>query len=222
VSVFAWLNDAAFQVAGRPVPWSDLLGNTCAIATVLLALRRSLWSWPVQIVGSVLLVAASLSAHLGGNALRQVVIIVTALYGWWRWSRGRRGNGEVAVRFATAGERAALTGLLAAGTVGLALLLEATGTSWAPWPDAYIFVGSLVAMLAQARGLFEFWLAWLAVDLVGVPLAVTHGLVFSGLVYGVFLVMCLVGLRDWWTRSRRYRDSEPDRAETRQLEGATA
>jgi nicotinamide mononucleotide transporter len=200
-----WLNEAAFTLADKPVPWSDLLGNIAALATVWLALRRNLWSWPVQIVGSVLLIAASMSAHLGGNAMRQVVIILAASYGWWRWSRGRRSTGEVQIRFATNVERVALVTLMAVGTVGFALLLQATKTSWAPWPDAYIFVGSLVAMLAQARGLFEFWLAWIAVDLVGVPLAVAHGLVFSGLVYGIFFVMCVAGVVDWWKRSRRYR-----------------
>ena len=223
-----WLNQAAFTIGDKPVPWSDLLGNIAALATVWLALRRNLWSWPVQIVGSVLLIAASLSAHLGGNAMRQVVIILAAGYGWWRWSRGRREDGEVRIRFATHTERIALVALMAVGTIGVALLLQATNTSWAPWPDAYIFVGSVVAMLAQARGLFEFWLVWIAVDLVGVPLAVTHGLVFSGLVYGVFFVMCVAGLFDWRNRSRRYREMEKGEAAPaapaakRHLEGATA
>lgn len=33
-----------------------------------------------------------------------------------------------------------------------------------PWPDAGIFVGTIVVMHAQARGLAEFWIAWLLGD----------------------------------------------------------
>ena len=85
--------------------------------------------------------------------------------------------------------------------------------SWSPWADAYIFVGTIVAMVAQARGLVEFWFAWLLVDLVGVPLAFNNGLAFSGLVYVVYFALVLWGMHDWWLRSRSTRPA---------LEGATA
>jgi nicotinamide mononucleotide transporter len=213
----AWLNDPAFHALGKPVPWSDLAGNVLAIATIGLVLRRSLLSWPVQITASLLLIAASLSAHLGGNASRQVVIIATAGYGWAAWLRGKREQGDVAVRFATWRERLALTAVMGAATVAYALFLGAVGWSWAPWPDAYIFVGSAVAMYAQAKGWVEFWFVWIAVDMVGIPLQVNSGLVFSALVYGVMFVMIMFGLRDWWQRSRA---ETPQRADV--LEGAAA
>ncbi len=60
----------------------------------------------------------------------------------------------------------------------------------------------VAAMVAQARGLVEFWFAWLLVDIVGVPLAFSSGLAFSGLVYVIYLALVLWGMRDWWQRSR--------------------
>ena len=41
---------------------------------------------------------------------------------------------------------------------------------WYYWCDAWIFVGSMLATYAMARGWADFWLVWIAVDLVGVPL----------------------------------------------------
>ena len=199
---FGWANAVAFTVGSQPVKWSDLVGNICALSTVALAVRRSLLTWPVQIIASVLLFGASMSAHLGGNAARQVVLGAMAAYGWWRWQRGIRESEHVTVRFATGAERLLLLVSLAVGTAAFATLLDLTHTSWAPIPDAYIFIGSVVATLAQARGLVEFWLVWVLVDCVGVPLAWTHGLVVSGAVYGIFLVLCVIGIRDWALRSR--------------------
>jgi len=206
MSAFGWANAVAFTVSTQPVKWSDLVGNIGALSTVALAIRRSLLTWPVQIISAALLFGASMSAHLGGNASRQVVLAGLAGYGWWRWMHSRqsvRSDHNVAVRFATNAERLVLVALLAVGTAGFAALLQATHTSWDPIPDAYIFIGSVVATLAQARGWVEFWLVWVLVDLVGVPLAWTHGLVVSGAVYAVFLVMCVVGIRDWALQSRK-------------------
>lgn len=207
--MFDWLN-STFQFFGLAVRWSDFFGNILALATVVLALRRLIIAWPVQILGSLLLLAATLSAHLPGNAARQVVIIVAAIWGWTRWRRSRADEGAITVQWATWPQRWAMVATMIVGTAAFAVLLKATDGSFfpaAPWhlvlADAWIFVGSVLAMYAQARRVVEFWLVWLAVDLVGVPLAWSSGLYFSGLVYGIFFVMVIIGLRDWALRSNQ-------------------
>jgi nicotinamide mononucleotide transporter len=57
-------------------------------------------------------------------------------------------------------------------------------------------------MYAQARGWVEFWVAWLAVDVVGVPLNFRSGLPFSGLVYIVYFVLVVAGMAAWWRQGR--------------------
>jgi nicotinamide mononucleotide transporter len=210
-----WLNEQ-FSFFGLPVYWSDFLGNILALATVWLALRRSMAAWPVQILGSVLLLVASLNVHLAGNAARQVVIIVSASWGWATWRRSKERTGAITVRWATWPERALLAAVMVLGTAAFGALLKATDASFypgAPWwmvlADAWIFVGSVTAMYAQARRYVEFWFVWLAVDLVGVPLAVHSKLYFSGIVYGIFFVLVLVGIRDWASRSKEQVISSP-------------
>lgn len=76
------------------------------------------------------------------------------------------------------------------------LSLKAIG-SWGPLADAWILVGSLLATYGMARGFVEFWLVWIAVDLVGVPLLLTAGFYPSALLYGVYGVFCLIGFTAW-------------------------
>ncbi|WP_405084597.1 nicotinamide riboside transporter PnuC [Microbispora sp. NBC_01389] len=202
--------EAGFDVYGQHVLWTDLVGNVCALGTVWLAIRKTIWTWPVQLLGSVLLFVASVGAHITGNALKQALFGVLAVYGWVKWSRGTRGGAQLPIRSARPGERAALLGLLVAGTVAVALtftFLNSRGwnISWSPWPDAYIFVGSAAATWAQGRALVDFWIIWVAVDLVGVPLAFSSGLVVSGVVYGLFFLMVMIGFRDWLRQSRALR-----------------
>lgn len=216
MSALDWLNAEAFSAFGQHVIWSDMIGNTVGLAALALGWRRSVWTWPAQFLSGLILVAAYASAQLSGGVGKQLLVIGVALWGWRMWTRGRQQaqDGSIAVRFATWKERGALLAAAAVGTLAVGGLFAAfPSLSWSPWADAYIFVGTLVAMVAQARGLVEFWFAWLLVDLVGVPLAFNSGLAFSGLVYVIYLALVLWGMRDWWLRSR---------ATAPALEGATA
>lgn len=201
-----WLNSEAFTAFDQHIMWSDMVGNTMGLIALALGWRRSIWTWPAQFLSGVLLVGAYASAHLSGGVGKQLLVIGVALWGWRQWNRGtqKAQDGTIAVRFATWKERGALLGGTALGTLAVGALFTAVPElSWNPWPDAYIFVGTLAAMVAQARGLVEFWFAWLLVDVVGVPLAFSSGLAFSGLVYVIYLALVLWGMRDWWLRSRR-------------------
>ncbi|MFG2647443.1 nicotinamide riboside transporter PnuC [Streptomyces sp. NPDC048436] len=198
-----------------------MVGNTVGLIALALGWRRSIWTWPAQFLSGVILVGAYASAHLSGGVGKQLLVIGVALWGWRLWTSGKQQaqDGSIAVRFATWKERGILLGGTAVGTLAVGALFSAVpDLSWNPWPDAYIFVGTLAAMVAQARGLVEFWFAWLLVDVVGVPLAFSSGLAFSGLVYVIYLALVLWGMRDWWLRSRTVSSqaSQPD------MEGAPA
>ncbi|QXJ25342.1 nicotinamide mononucleotide transporter [Actinomadura graeca] len=197
--------DAGFTLFGEHVLWTDLTGNALSLAVVWLAMRKTLWTWPVQMAGAALLLAASLHAHVPGNALKQVLFCVLAVYGWATWSRGRAARDGLAVRQATPRERALLIGALVLGTAVVAQLfvhLDWLKIAWSPWANAYIFVGSAVATFAQSRALVDFWVVWVLVDLVGVPLALKSGLYVSGAVYGIFFVLVMAGFRNWLRESR--------------------
>jgi nicotinamide mononucleotide transporter len=208
------LLNSGFELFGEHVLWTDLIGNVLSLAVVWLAMRKTIWTWPVQLTGALLLLAASLHAAAPGNALKQVLIIGLASLGWWSWTRGRRGDEGLAVRPATARERAVLLAALVIGTVLVAQLfihLDWLKIAWSPWANAYIFVGSAVATFGQSRALTDFWLVWVLVDLVGVPLALKSGLYVSAAVYGVFFVMVLIGFRDWHRESRARIERSPRR-----------
>ncbi|MFD2767743.1 nicotinamide riboside transporter PnuC [Micromonospora eburnea] len=208
-----WLLDAQLQVAGSAVLVREIVGNVFGLGSALFGLRRLVWAWPIGMIGNALLFTVFLGgafatpqAHdLYGQAGRQVFFFTVSLYGWWRWSRNRRaGSGEqpaVTPRWATGRER---LGLLVAAVVGTAAaypVLAALG-SWGPLPDAWILTGSLLATYGMARGWVEFWLIWIAVDAVGVPLLLRGGFYPSAVMYLVYGGFCAAGLAAWWRTSR--------------------
>ncbi|CAL9595905.1 Riboflavin_roseoflavin transporter RibM [Actinosynnema sp. ALI-1.44] len=197
------LLDQGFTVFGQKVSYAEFIGQVFALVVVYLAQRRSLWTWPVQLVSVTLLFVVYVSAHLGGTAARQVVIALITLYGWWAWTKRRDPVFGVVVRKGTVKERLAVVAAFAVGTTAFALALDALNASWAPWPDAALFVGTVLAFTLQGFGLVEFWLVWLVVDAIGVPLQIQSGLYFSALVYTIFAVLVIRGWIDWNREAKR-------------------
>ncbi|MFD5829111.1 nicotinamide riboside transporter PnuC [Lentzea sp. NPDC060358] len=190
-------------IFGQKIAYTELFGQVLALAVVFLAQRRSLLTWPVQLVSVALLFTVYLSSHLGGLATRQVVVGLIALYGWYAWVKRRDPVFGVVVRKGSWLERGAVAGAFVAGTVAFALVLDWLDASWAPWPDAAIFVGTVLAFALQGLGLVEFWLVWLVVDAVGVPLQIQSGLYFSAFVYLIFAGLVVHGFVDWNRTARR-------------------
>ncbi|MBX9244576.1 nicotinamide mononucleotide transporter [Actinotalea ferrariae] len=212
-----WLFDAQLTIAGHPILWREVVGNLFGLASAVGGMRRRVWAWPVGIVGNVLLFTVFLGGvfdtpqakDLYGQAGRQVFFIAVAVYGWVRWRQATQGSGDGPAIVPTwAGTRGRVQLVVAAvvGTVVSALVFQALG-SWGPWADAWIFTGSLLATYGMARGWTEFWLIWIAVDVVGVPLLLQAGYYPSAVLYAVYGGVVLYGFTVW-LRAQRAGEAE--------------
>ncbi len=221
MSALASFYDAHLTIAGHPITWREIVGNGFGFASAVGGLRRRVWAWPVGIVGNVLLftvfIAATFEADaqvpLFGQAGRQVFFILTSIYGWYRWSQVRKARGgaddqpAITPRRATAGERTAYLVAAAAGVLLFQWVFSVVGAGfpaprWYFWCDAWIFVGSMLATYAMARGWTDFWLAWIAVDLVGVPLLWHSQYYPTAILYVVYAGLVVWGFFVWLRASK--------------------
>ena len=227
MNVLEWLYDAHLTIGGHEIAWREIIGNAFGFASAIGGMRRRVWAWPIGIVGNVLLftvfIAATFDAQaqqpLFGQAGRQVFFIVTSIYGWWRWSELRKARQDssghaITPRWATTRERVGYLLVAVGGVLLMQWVFAVIGASWpAPrwyfWCDAWIFVGSMLATYAMARGWTDFWLMWIAVDLVGVPLLWHSGYYPTAILFVVYGALVLYGFTVWLKASRTERD--PDR-----------
>jgi nicotinamide mononucleotide transporter len=212
---------AELHIGGSTILWREIVGNGFGLASALLGMQRRVAAWPVGIVGNILLFTVFLGGvfdtpndlNLYGQAGRQIFFLAVSVYGFVRWSRFKRSHadeGGVGVRPRWAGASGRLQ--LLAGAVVLTtvfyFILKALG-SWGPLPDAWILTGSILATYGMARGWVEFWLVWIAVDLVGVPLLLAAGYYPSAIMYIVYGGFCVVGFVAWLRIERRERPETP-------------
>ncbi|GAB2543404.1 nicotinamide riboside transporter PnuC [Brachybacterium huguangmaarense] len=213
MGILQWLFDAKIQFGnGQFILWREVLGNLFGLLSALGGMRRKVWAWPVGIVGNLLLLTVFLGTVFGspnavnllGQAGRQVMFIATAVYGWYRWyGATHSGGAAVEPRWASWGTRALLVVAMVGGTALLTPIFSALGSFPPVWADAWIFMGSLLATFGMAKGWVEFWLIWVAVDVVGVPLLVSAGYYASAFMYVFYGCFTLIGFFVWWRVNAR-------------------
>lgn len=214
MDIVHWLFDAQIRFGSQSIYWRELLGNVFGLASALGGMRRRIWAWPVGIVGNVLLFTVFLGSAFGepnavnllGQAGRQVVFIIVSVYGWYRWTRRSDTTAtSITPHWASWRERIGLIVVMIGGTAILTPVFTALGSYSPQWSDAWIFMGSLLATYGMAKGWVEFWLIWVAVDVVGVPLLFSAGFYATGLMYVVYGAFTLTGFFVW--RNQRVRPS---------------
>ncbi len=218
MSLLKWLFESELTIGTQHILWREVIGNLFGLGSAVLGMRRKVWAWPVGIVGNVMLFTVFLGVAfttpqgttLYGQAGRQVFFIITSVYGWWRWQQTRSAGGAgapaVEPRWATWRERIVLVVVGLAAVAILTPIFRALGSFDPVWADAWIFVGSILATYAMARGWVDFWLCWLAVDIVGVPLLLRAHFYPSALLYAVYGGFVIWGFVVW---RRVARDAAP-------------
>ena len=177
--------------------WTEILGFVTGAASVWLAVRESVWNWPVGIANNVFFLILFWKAKLYADAVLQIVYIVISIFGWWNWLRGGAGHTELPISRSTARTGVLLGVGTVAATALFATILRRFTDSAAPLGDSVTTALSLTAQYMLSRKLLENWWMWMTADVIYIALYCYKSLFLTSVLYLVFLAMCIAGYDRW-------------------------
>lgn len=187
---------AASYAKWWPVGVVEAWGFASGLVCVWLVVREHVWNWPVGLANNVFFFALFFHSRLYADMGLQVVYLGLGIYGWWNWLRGGAGRRELPITWTTGREWLVLAVAIPTGTWALReILLVLNGA--APFWDAFTTVLCLAAQYLLTRKRLENWFFWIAADLIYVPLYFSRELPLTAVLYGLFLGLCVAGLRLW-------------------------
>ena len=167
---------------------------------IVLLILRSVWNYAFGMVMVLLYLLIFWERRLYAESVLQLFFFAAQGYGWWLWARlgsGASGDRRVPVRWLAARSRIVwLAGMSVLSFAVGGALAQFTDAA-APFVDAPIAVFSMGAQVLLAYRRIENWLLWIAIDLASVGLYLSRGLEPTAALYCGFLVMSVVGLREW-------------------------
>ena len=184
-----------------PLDPIDAGGFVTGAWCVWLTVRQNIWNWPIGIANNIFFIALFWHSRLYADMSLQVIYIVLGVVGWYWWLHGGRNQTVLHVSRTPRTIAVALAVIVTAATAGMTVYLGHHNDS-APFLDAVTTTLSLAAQFLLTKKMLENWYLWMAVDIISVGLYISKHLYLTSALYALFLVMCVIGLREW-IQSRR-------------------
>ena len=184
----------------------DIVTTVLGLLYIWLEYRASIALWLVGIVMPALDVWLYWSHGLYGDAGLAVYYTLAAAYGYAAWKFGR-GEGQRGGVMPITHTPARLCLPIATAFFllwGITYYILVTWTnSTVPLLDSFTNALSFVGLWALARKYVEQWLFWIVVDAVCAVLYVQKGIPFKAGLYGLYVVIAVMGYFRW-KRIMRY------------------
>jgi nicotinamide mononucleotide transporter len=179
-----------------PIALTEDWGFITGALTVWWTVKEDVWNWPVGIINDIFFIILFWRAGLFADTLLQVVYIILAVWGWYWWLKGGKNKSELKISKVSPKEITWLTLLGIISTILMTKYLGTIGDS-APLWDAMTTVLSLVATYMLTLKQVENWYVWITADVIYIWLYASQNLFLISVLYIIFLLMCLQGLKEW-------------------------
>jgi nicotinamide mononucleotide transporter len=192
------IHDLSIQLVGalHDTTWIELTAAVLAVAYLLLAIGQRLSCWLAAFASSILYVWVLFSARLYMESVLNAFYAAMAIYGFWQWQHGKGGAALAVNRWPLARHALAAVVIVALSLVSSFFLRRFTPAAL-PFADSMVTWSSIFATFLVARKVYENWHWWLVIDSVSLCLYYTRRLYVTMLLFGLYLILIAIGMREW-------------------------
>lgn len=198
-----WLTTPLWVLASYTMTRLEAITTVLALIGIWLNTKQSIWAWPVNIAAILLSMALFAVNRIYGDMALQIYFLLASLYGWYAWLHGTQVEDSMlqarplTVSYLSKSQWLLLLILWAGLWAVLYQVLKHHTNTDVPGLDAMTTAGSIIAQVLLARKKIENWLLWFVVDAVYIGLYLIKSLWLTAGLYGIFLLLCVLGWQRW-------------------------
>ena len=182
----------------------ELVAVVFGVLSVWYARKENILVFPFGIINVLIYIYICIATQLYANAGINVVYFLTNVYGWYNWSRTNDEQGALQISRNTKIQNILWVSAAIILYVIIVLILRTANqddpvylNSILPWIDGMNASFFLCATVLMTIKKIENWWFWIAGNIISIPVYFSQGLYFTSLQYAIFLVIAIMGLREW-------------------------
>jgi nicotinamide mononucleotide transporter len=173
----------------------EIVAAVLAVLYLLLAIKQRRSCWVAAFASSVLYVWVLFGAGLYMESTLNLFYAAMAVYGFRQWTADAGGGLRVS-RWPVSRHAVALLAVVGLSLISSFFLRRFTPAAW-PFADSMVTWASVFTTFLVARKVYENWHWWFVIDSVSLCLYFTRHLYLTMVLFGIYLLMIVVGLREW-------------------------
>lgn len=203
------MGSSASEIWSQFFDWStaEITAVIFAILYLGLAIRENIWCWFCAAVSTSIYIGVYFGARLYMESLLNVFYLIMAIYGWFIWRTGSRGESLLPVVKWPIRVHLVALALISACVLVSGYILETNTDAAFPYIDSATTFGAIWATFLVARKVLENWWYWLVIDAVSVVIYWSRGLELTSVLFIAYLAMIPFGLLSWTKSWRRHQQS---------------
>lgn len=176
--------------------WFEVAGFITGIVAVYLTAIEHIISWPIGITNVLIYAWVFHSAGLLADRNLQFFFCALSIHGWISWWKGGEEFTELKISKLSTKQWIIALACLLVGTALYKPVIEHFKGAQPLW-DTILAVASMIAQYMLNRKVIENWLWWMLINLAYIPLYLKQNLIPTAILYGIFLVLAILGWSQW-------------------------
>ena len=181
----------------------EILATITTVAYVFLAIKRSVWQYPVGLIATLMYLVVFLDARLYASSALQGLFAAVQLYGWWYWLYGKDGSRPPITSMPLVYIAALCCCALAFAGV-FSWVLNRWSDAEMAFTDSLVFSLSTVAQTLLGRKVIEHWMVWMVVNTLAVFVYASQELWPTTALYVGLFASTFWGYWEWRQELRTY------------------
>lgn len=183
--------------------WLDMLSTAIGLIYITLEYRVSIALWYVAIIMPAIDIYLYWSVGIYADFGMAIYYTLAAIYGYAMWKFGgfkkSTKTAELPITHMKKSHIMPSVVVFLVAWGAIYYILVTFTNSNVPITDSFINALSFVALWALARKYLEQWLLWIVIDVISSALYIYKGIPFKGALYGLYVVIAIMGYRKWKT-----------------------
>ena len=168
----------------------EIIAVVFSLLSVVLSIKNNILTWPVGIVGIIFYTILFYQNEIWGNMNLQFLFILQSIHGWYNWNKP---NKYQISWYENNRNLISSTILL---TIFVTIILLSINDK-SPFFDGITTSLSVIGIILLSFRKIETWIYWIIADSIFVWFFITENLYLSALVYFIFLILAILGLKEW-------------------------